>query len=1170
MNRPFDILKNQHENLHLDSRADLGRTELNNEQTKAYEPESASDYFAELENALTLLPDYTKVYDAFNRVFIRCVNQRIADTQLNFGGTFAKVDYLLKELNASSGLTRNINDTRIFLRKRHEILLDEKEQRWRKDLKNICEFISLIYNSEVSDTLCSQWKSTEERQTEATEHVSPELANTQTIRMIVSHWDAEQVYGTSDNGASLVVNYIKNHTYDFDWSYLRTMFYKDAQLNLVRPREIDGVYFPELIIFEPDYLVDISTVANCFTDHGDSAFNSLINKLKPSVNSEAIVLGNFAGQLLDEEIHQLSDSHSYQDSVKDFFKDNSIALATTEISTDFHKNALAQKKNIHRAIHETLPQYVTGFNSREGIVEPSFFSEMLGLQGRMDYLQLDFKVLMEQKSGKGAYFRGDDLTTPHAKESNYVQLLLYMLLIRYNHSEIYEKIKNDFHAFLLYSKYQNALCLMSWAPELTFRAFKVRNGIAWSELLYTTEEGIKILNSLSADQLNTNKVNGPLWERYTKPQLDEFFSQIHNASALEQAYYFRFLTFIAKEHSLAKLGNKTKENSGFASKWYDSLEEKLAAGNIYDNLTLVEPNYDEDGNISFIELNFEEKVSNDMSNFRIGDPVILFPYAEGTEPDLRKAVVFRASIAKCTSDLITLKLRNVQTDARAFRLGLGKKWAIEHDFIDSSDASLFRGMHAFLSAPQSRRDLLLFQREPQIDESVSLVNDYGDFNELSLHVKQAQDFFLIIGPPGTGKTSFGLVNTLMEELSNPQSQVLLLSYTNRAVDEICSKLEEKNLNYIRIGNELACDVLYRSHLLSNQVQHCLTLADLKSKIQRTRIFVSTTASLNANIALFSLKQFDLAIIDEASQILEPHLIGLLSAKQDDQTPSIKKFVMIGDQKQLPAVVQQTIQESRVSQKELNDILLTDCRLSLFERLLKKYGNNPNVTFMLHRQGRMHEDIAQFPNVFFYENKLRIVGAPYCPHQDKELPSAGEGSDALSDIITSQRIAFIAVGAPENSPSDKVNQNEADLIASLVVKIYEHEGKDTFDANETIGVIVPYRNQIATIRNTLEKYGIPEIVNIAIDTVERFQGSQRKYIIYGFTVQKYYQLNFLTNNTYTDSHGYIIDRKLNVAMTRAEEHLIMVGNPELLSRNKVFNSLIEYSRSRQCYYDFTKE
>jgi hypothetical protein len=77
-------------------------------------------------------------------------------------------------------------------------------------------------------------------------------------------------------------------------------------------------------------------------------------------------------------------------------------------------------------------------------------------------------------------------------------------------------------------------------------------------------------------------------------------------------------------------------------------------------------------------------------------------------------------------------------------------WAVEHDFFESSYSSLYRGTYSFLSAPKSRRDLLLFQRKPRIDDTLTLEADHGSFNHMALRVKQARDFFLIIGPPGTG------------------------------------------------------------------------------------------------------------------------------------------------------------------------------------------------------------------------------------------------------------------------------------------------------------------------------------------------------------------------------------------------------------------------------------
>ena len=158
---------------------------------------------------------------------------------------------------------------------------------------------------------------------------------------------------------------------------------------------------------------------------------------------------------------------------------------------------------------------------------------------------------------------------------------------------------------------------------------------------------------------------------------------------------------------------------------------------------------------------------------------------------------------------------------------------------------------------------------------------------------------------------------------------------------------------------------------------------------------------------------------------------------------------------------------------------------------------------------------------------------------------------------------MAVPSPQQSVSDKVNANESKAIAATVIKIYEIN-RDGFDPLQTVGVIVPYRNQIAEIRKEIDKSGISILHDITIDTVERYQGSQRDYIIYGFTIQKYYQFNFLTSNVFEED-GVLIDRKLNVAMTRAREHLLIFGNPELLANNYTYNKLLEYCRCKQAYF-----
>ena len=150
-------------------------------------------------------------------------------------------------------------------------------------------------------------------------------------------------------------------------------------------------------------------------------------------------------------------------------------------------------------------------------------------------------------------------------------------------------------------------------------------------------------------------------------------------------------------------------------------------------------------------------------------------------------------------------------------------------------------------------------------------------------------------------------------------------------------------------------------------------------------------------------------------------------------------------------------------------------------------------------------------------------------------------------------------------SDKVNAEEARIVTDILRRIYRFYG-NKFNADKTVGVIVPYRNQISMIRKEIEKLGIPQLEDISIDTVERYQGSQRDVIIYSFTIQNRYQLDFLTSNCFEEDN-HIIDRKLNVAMTRARKQMIFTGNYDILNNDIIFQQLIEYIKTKQGYIEY---
>ncbi len=936
-----------------------------------------------------------------------------------------------------------------------------------------------------------------------------------TTRIVVKTADGDVITGTKagDGGGAVSVALGKsNRRSAGDESYLLPLVHPGSQINLVNASNDGGTLCPELVVYEPDFLVDISFLASLFTEFGPSPLYALVRRLSPSFPNKYRLLGDFAGQLLDEAVHGDGD-RPYAASVSDFCRDHCLDMAACADLEEFHSRAKEQKANIHRALGEDWDGAVnTPYDASRIILEPSFVCEKLGLQGRMDFLQDDLRVVMEQKSGKADNWRNRDFTIPVSKTDHAVQLLLYRALLHYGFGIPEESILSC----LLYSKYFHPLARIAPSPELLFRAMKLRNQIVAADLSYG-DAGFGALDTLSADDLNVNHSGGPLWEKYQKPDFEKTLASYREASPLEKAYCKRMLQFVQKEYVRSKTGTPGKPTSGACGRWTATLGEKKEAGDILYDMSVTA----DAGHVLC------EGVEFGASNFRTGDVVTLFQYDTAGEPDCRKSMIHRATIEEMGADFVRLRLRMPQRSTSVFDTLPRHAWAMEHDFMDSSYAGLWRGVYAFLSAPKRRRDLVLAGAVPETDPQAVLNGDYGSFNDLQLKVKRAKELFLIIGPPGSGKTSYGMLYTLMEELSCPGTSVAVMAYTNRAVDEICSKLGEEGIDFVRTGSELSCAPEFRSHMLGGRVAAIPKLDRVREYIEKQRVFVGTIHSFASRPSLFLIKRFSLAIIDEASQILEPQIAGILASGHEG-AEAIGKFVFIGDYKQLPAVVRQTAGESAVNDPLLNAAGITDCRMSLFERLVRRHGNNPDVVATLTRQGRMHEDIARLSNELFYRGMLSCVPLP---HQRE--PSA------------TPRAVFIDVAPPDETPSPTFNAAEAGVIAGIVAGL---------DKKLSVGIIVPYRNQISAVRKALA--GLPDLSerDITTDTVERFQGSQREVIIYGFTVREKAQMAFLTENSFSED-GKVIDRKLNVVITRARRYLYLVGNRRLLEGNPLFREII---------------
>ena len=981
----------------------------------------------------------------------------------------------------------------------------------------------------------------------------PARERVQRMRVCFQYADEQYLYVTPLDEVSEQPYLVRYNVPQINEEFAETckLLWRHAQVNLLDVA-IDeaGILTPSFIVLEPDYLLDISSLAECFRDYGHHPANYFLSRLQPIENARPLLLGNIANLFLDEWIHAKSEEIDYRTCMQKAFRRYPIELAACsdlrdkEKERQFFEDCKLHFDHIRETVNDTFHAAGYELDKTDAVLEPSYICEALGLQGRLDYMQRDMSSFIEMKSGKADEYAIRGKVEP--KENNKVQMLLYQAVLQYSIGMDHRKVK----AYLLYTRYPLLYpSRPSWA--MVRRVIDLRNRIVADEygiqlrnsLEYTSQK----LEEINASTLNERGLKGRFWETYLRPSIDNFQSKLKALSALEKNYFYAVYNFITKELYTSKSGDVDYEGrTGAASLWLSTLAEKCEAGEIIYDLKIKENHAADEYKAGLTLTAGSEMLHAEtfLPNFRQGDAIILYERNCDTD-NVTNKMVFKGNIEYLTENEIGIRLRATQQNPSV--LPAESLYAIEHDTMDTTFRSMYQGLYAYLSARKERRDLLLSQRPPRFDKSLDsmIFCSEDDFTRVALKAKAAQDYFLLIGPPGTGKTSCALKKMVETFHADKDAQILLLSYTNRAVDEICKSLASiaPAVDFIRVGSELSCDEAYRVHLIENELSSCNRRSEVYERIRNCRIIVGTVAAISGKPELFRLKHFDVAIIDEATQILEPQLLGILCARGEDEKDAIDKFVLIGDHKQLPAVVQQNAEQAAIYDESLLSIGLSNLKDSLFERLYRNCTAACSSSAihrsydMLCRQGRMHPEVALFANRAFYGGRLIPVGLP---HQ-------------IEDSDTICRLAFYPSVPEKAGASAKINYSEARIVADLAVRIYEHHQSD-FDESRTLGIITPYRSQIALIKKEIESVGIPVLNRILVDTVERFQGSERDVIIYSFCVNYPYQLKFLSN--LTEEEGVLIDRKLNVALTRARKQMFITGVPELLERNPLYKSLLK--------------
>lgn len=939
--------------------------------------------------------------------------------------------------------------------------------------------------------------------------------------------------------------------------------YKGANVMLldVRPTERESdTLLVFMAVLEPDYLVDVSALTAAVKPYGVSPLNFLLDQFAQNVSTRYILLGNLANQFMDDCINGNDDGKTLDISFKKNYQQYILdytCLDDEEIDADFFEKAKMQYHHIRHAVMERFPGKDIGLKRDEILLEPSFICPTLGLRGRLDVMAEGNDCVLELKSGKcEEYFH-----KPKApKKDHLLQMTLYREILRRNFGGEW----NTLRSILFYSSYP--LFYNERPSAAAIRgALSLRNGIV--NLVHCLTQGNfeKILPLLTTGHLYTTPVSEKFFEKYLRPQIENVTKPLEllQNDDLLRDYFSSFLTFVERELFMSKTSdNRPDSIRGFAATWTADPHTKLMAGNLLNCLTINELERDEEGAVTVVHFNLPHYDDEFVPNFNQGEMVQLYE-TPNMGANVTNQRLVRGTVTQISANSLTVELAFKQRNPHLFTRG--KIFAAEHDASDKPSSQQLRNLFSLLVATPARRDLLLARRNPETDRSRTLCGTYpAAVNDIVLRAKQARDYFILVGPPGTGKTDIALRSMVHEflltkesERGNDYGSLLLTAYTNRAVDEICSMLEklagEIPFDYLRIGAKQTCGEAYRPHLLSERAASYPNRAKAREMIDIIPIVVGTVIMLTNSQLLFRRKHFAAAIFDEASQLLEPQALGLLCAKTGNEN-AIKKFILIGDHKQLPAVVMLPEKQTRVESPLLKQIGLTNLRNSLFERLHKlaiRTNASPFVG-MLDHTGRMHPDICHFVSHYFYNDELKPVPLP---HQKEKL-SWGSAENALERFVAVTRMGFVDVKPQPFSENLRANAPEAEMVCKLaeaICSLNHKKGTAGFSPSTAIGVIVPFRSQIASVRGALRQRGHQWADEITIDTVECYQGSQRDYIIFSTTVSEPYQLDILSS---VQEFGETsVDRKLNVALTRARLQLFVIGNRALLERSPVYKALI---------------
>lgn len=413
-------------------------------------------------------------------------------------------------------------------------------------------------------------------------------------------------------------------------------------------------------------------------------------------------------------------------------------------------------------------------------------------------------------------------------------------------------------------------------------------------------------------------------------------------------------------------------------------------------------------------------------------------------------------------------------------------------------------------------------------------------NKAVAAMTENESLLVLHGPPGTGKTTTLVAG--IKQLISDGKRLIVTAPSNAAVDHIASELLQKGVKILRVGNTLKVDDAIYPHTTEGGMQGSKEQKQIKrlkiqaeelrkmalqykrnfgreeraqrslllKEVKRIRKEIKDIRSyfdeklmeaaevvLGTPVGLINSFQennhFDVLVMDEAGQALEPLAWAIF--------PLADSWILAGDPFQLPP----TVLSQEATQKGFNKSILE-----------QSFRNAQNV-YLLDTQYRMRSSISQFSSEYFYEGALKTP-------------------DSLND--RGEHVVYFdtaGTGFEEKAGDDgtsRINEGELEIVEKLIISEGIKPEKTAF--------ISPYSGQVALAKDRLD-------AKIRINTIDSFQGQESEVVI----------ISLVRSNSDAEI-GFLKDyRRMNVAITRAKECLIVIGDSATIGQDPFYAQFLEF-------------